>query len=964
MIPRSTSYLKFHIFTRHWPFCIYLLFAFIMLVMTNTAIGETTEPTSIRLQLRWLHQFQFAGYYAAIEQGYYRDAGLQVTLIEGGRGKNTIDEVVAGKAEYGVTNTEILLQRLNGKPLVAVAAIFQHSPLVFLTRRNSGVSVPQDFSDKIVKMSRTSRDIELQAMLNGEGVSFDKIILLEDVASYDDYFDPNIDVLAAYITNQPFYLKEKNIPYHIIYPSAYGIDFYGDCLFTTEKEAKNNPARVQAFRDATAKGWLYALSHKSEIIDLIIEKYKSKKSRAHLAFEADEIEKLILADLVEIGHMNPGRWEHIAKVFHQHHLIPNNYSLDNFLFSTQKAKLPRWVVLTLTIFGVCFALFAIGFTSLFFFNRRLQREISTRKETELALQRSELALQNYSRQIEQFSLSAASILSIRDERTLFAEMSKAIADLSDFSRVLILLFKDEPPFRELIGSAGVPEETLAKIRMLHLPKSWYDDIFELGIKLGQVSYYVPHTLKSILNQEAVFYGEGPIPKTEDKWHPSDNLFVRMNNEKGEPIGVISVDTSKSSTRPTDEVVRPLEVYASLISQIIILKREYTRRQQLEQKLRFSQKLEALGNLTGGIAHDFNNILGIVIGNAELALLEHPDNQQIYHYLTEIRNACNRARDIVQHLLMFTRKSEKELRQVAAVDLLNDSLRFLRTTIPPNIELISQIQPMDDHILADPPQIYQALLNLFSNAVQSMEDNGGKLTISARIDVLPHPLKSQTGDIPPGRYLRIMISDTGNGIAPQMVEKIFDPYFTTKEFGKGTGMGLAIVHGIIQSHSGTILVQSTQNKGSSFTLYLPAIERVEIQETVSRPALPGGTETILLVDDDEPLLEVGMLMLKKLGYTVITHNNPEKALEYFRLNSDRIHLLVTDMTMPTMNGRELATKVLEIQPDLPVFLCTGYSDKIDEHEATRIGICRYFEKPLDPVVFSAAIRNALNDRPHS
>lgn len=731
----------------------------------------SADAATVRLQLRWHHQFQFAGYYAAIEQGYYRDAGLEVILIEGGGDKNTINEVINGHAEYGVTNSEVLLQRLNGKPIVAVAAIFQHSPLVFVTRKDTGISVPQDLADKLVKMSRASRDIELQAMLYGEGMSFDKLILLEDVATYDDYFDQNIDVLAAYITNQPYYLKEKNIPYTIISPSSYGIDFYGDCLFTTEQEAKKNPARVEAFRNATLKGWQYALANRSEIIDLLQKKYTSTKSRQHLEYEAEEIGKLILADLVEIGHMNPGRWAHIAKVFHQFGFIPDNYSLDNFIFSSQQEKLPQWFFPALLIAGAIATLVSIGFVVLFFFNRRLQREIRIRNQAETALQQSEKALQGYSRQIEQFSLSAASILSIRDEKVLFAEMSKAIVELSDFKRVLILLFKDEPPFRELIGSAGISDEILTKIRMTHLPPGWYDDIFKLGIKLGQRGYYVPHTMKSILNQEAVFYGEGPVPDAENQWHPSDNLFVRMDNEHGELLGVISVDTSKTGARPTDEAVRPLEVYASLISQIIILQREHTRRQQLEKQLRFSQKIEAIANLTGGIAHDFNNILGIIIGNTELAMLDTAKSHPAHRNLGEIRTACNRARDIVQHLLMFNRKSEKELRPIAVADLLRDSLRFLRTTIPPNIELINQVQTIEEYVLADPPQLYQALLNLFTNSVQAMENSsGGQLTFGAHTEVLHYPVKSSNRDIPPGRYVRLQISDTGHGIAPHLLEK--------------------------------------------------------------------------------------------------------------------------------------------------------------------------------------------------
>lgn len=964
MVHSLNSGRKLHHIVRQWSTLLSL--SLFLLLAARAAFGDDVESASnaVRLQLRWHHQFQFAGYYAAIEKGYYRAAGLEVTLVEGGKEKDTINEVVNGNAQYGVTNSELLLQRLNGKPLVVLAAIFQHSPLVFIARKDTGITFPQDLSGKVVKMSRTSRDIELQAMLQGEGIGFDKVVLLEDIASNEDYFDPKIDALAAYITNQPYFLKEKNIPYNIIFPSSYGIDFYGDCLFTSEEEVKNNPERVRAIRDATLEGWKYALANQTEIINLIKEKYKSDKSVGHLRYEAEEITKLIMPDLVEIGHINPGRWEHIAKVFRQFNLVPDGYSLDDFIFSPEEEKLPQWLVKVLVPLAVVSILITIGAVVLFLFNHRLQKEVAVRRRAEHALQQSESTLLTYSRQLEQFSLSAASMLSIRDEKVLFDEMSKAIVDLSDYKRVLILLFKDEPPYRELIGSAGISPEIIAKVQEITLSKRSYDNIFRHGSRLGKFSYYVPHTMKHILNQEAVFYGEGPPPDDDNHWHPADNLFVRMQNEQGELTGIISVDNSKSGAKPTDEIVRPLEIYASLLSQIIILKREHARRQQLEQKVRFSQKLEALGNLTGGIAHDFNNILGIIIGNTELAMLDTPESYVTFHNLSEIKIACHRARDIVQHLLMFSRKSDKELRPVFAADMLRDALRFLRTAVPPNIELVNRIETMDERILADPPRIYQALLNLFTNAIQAMEDSNGRLTFAAATEIRALPLKSTTRDMPPGRYVRLQITDTGHGIAPHLQEKIFDPYYTTREFGKGTGMGLSIVHGIIQSHNGVISVQSNPDKGTTFTIYLPVIAREEREHAATGPVLPGGKETILLVDDDEPLLEVGRMMLHKLGYSVVAKSSPEAALDIFRLNPERFQLLVTDMTMPGLSGSMLAEKVLEIRPDLPVFLCTGYSDKIDEQQATRIGITRYFEKPLEPVMFTAAIRQVLDGQPHA
>jgi hypothetical protein len=353
---------------------------------------------------------------------------------------------------------------------------------------------------------------------------------------------------------------------------------------------------------------------------------------------------------------------------------------------------------TLLAIAVIFAPMALFILAI----RRMQRLLRQHGETLDELRRSRERLRLYAKQTEQFSLSAAAMLSIKDETQLFAEISQAIVTYSDFSRVLISLFADQPPYRQLIGYAGITPEIVAQVKATDLHKSWYDQVFSKGLRLGRASYYIPHTMKNILNQEATFYGKGSVPEIFG-WHPEDNLFVRMDDENGEFLGVISVDTSKSGQRPTDEVIRPLEIYANLISQILALHRNQKLRDDLQERLRQAQKMEVIGKLTGGIAHDFNNILAIIIGNVELAQLQLADSERSRANLEEIRRASFRARDIVRHLLAYSRRSPNELQPLPLAEILGDAITLLRSSLPSSVIFTENIYLEEAVILVNPSQ---------------------------------------------------------------------------------------------------------------------------------------------------------------------------------------------------------------------------------------------------------------------
>jgi diguanylate cyclase (GGDEF)-like protein/PAS domain S-box-containing protein len=329
------------------------------------------EKQMIDFQLRWHNQFQFAGYYAALEKGYYSDEGLDVRLHEGAPGRTPVDEVLAGRAQYAESNSELLLGRMQGKPLVALAAIFQHSPSVLLAKKDSGINSPHDLIGKKVMLMNVTTDADFLAMFLHEGVKHSAINIIPSSYNFKDLMAGKVDAFNSYLTNEAFFLQKQGIDYTIINPSSYGIDFYSDILFTTEQEIKQNPQRVDSFRRATLKGWQYAMSHPDEIIELLISKYKVPKSREHLKFEADNMRSLILPDLVEIGHMNPGRWQHMADAFIDVGMGNKEFKIDGFIYDPSPKQLPGWVSRTIILTLLLTLIFSLASIYLFRLNRRL-----------------------------------------------------------------------------------------------------------------------------------------------------------------------------------------------------------------------------------------------------------------------------------------------------------------------------------------------------------------------------------------------------------------------------------------------------------------------------------------------------------------------------------------------------------------------------------------------------------------
>ena len=384
------------------------------------------------------------------------------------------------------------------------------------------------------------------------------------------------------------------------------------------------------------------------------------------------------------------------------------------------------------------------------------------------------------------------------------------------------------------------------------------------------------------------------------------------------------------------------------------------RRQLEAQLHQSQKMESIGTLASGIAHDFNNILFPITGYTEMVLEDLPADSPFCHNLNQILKSAKRARDLVKQILAFSRQSEKEAKPVDVRGIIQEVIRLTRSSIPSTIEVNHHLSNERCMVMADPTQIHQIAMNLITNAYHAMETAGGQLDIHLK----RQELKTQdiTGkDMSPGTYVTLSISDTGIGMEKAVMDKIFDPYFTTKEKGKGTGLGLAVVHGIVKGYKGDITVKSEPGKGTTVSVSFPMLEPITDQQGPGdKFVIKKGTERILLVDDEDAVLQIEKKILESLGYRVTEKTTGMEALTVFEESPFDFDLVITDMTMPKMTGIQLSMKLKEVRKDIPVIICTGFSEQIDRGKAAALGLQGFIAKPVLINEISETVRKVLDD----
>lgn len=457
---------------------------------------------------------------------------------------------------------------------------------------------------------------------------------------------------------------------------------------------------------------------------------------------------------------------------------------------------------------------------------------------------------------------------------------------------------------------------------------------------------------------------------------------RVTEQASEIACSPDTDGSRFSSEPLDPVANPVEnavltAKDGTLRQVafssspivspdghamgtVLVFRDVTEKREMESALRHAHKMEAIGKLAGGIAHEFNNVLGIVLGNTELSIEDLDSGHPVVENLREIHLASLRARDIVKQLLSFSRKIDIRQEPADLRPIVRDTLKLLRASIPSFIRIKERLAKDLDMVVADDTQIHQLLLNLCNNAAQAMENDGGELIIelkNSRLNSGEIPGQPELRTVP---CVRLRVKDTGHGIPEKIRDRIFDPYFTTKPVGKGSGMGLAVVHGIVTAHGGAIHVHSDPDRGTAFDVYFPAVN----EPAAARPdrpgpgPVPGGTEQILFVDDEPAIVASGARLLKRMGYRIVSETDPVRALERFRSDPSRFDLVISDMTMPGLTGDRLAMELLKIRQDIPIIICTGYSERISQETAEKMNIKGLLSKPVEKQTLAIAIRKAL------
>jgi len=1042
---------------------------------------------SVTLQLKWKHAFQFAGYYAAQELGYYREAGLDVSINAAQPGLDVVEEVLSGRAHFGTGTSSLLLARQAGKPVVALAVVFQHSPQILIAAPGSATQSVHDLLGKRIMFEPLAD--ELLAYVKREGIPLERVHQMTHSFDPQDLIDGKADAMSAYLTSEPFLLKKKGFAYQVFTPRAAGIDFYGDNLFTSERELAAHPERVQAFRSASLRGWHYAMAHPEEMIALIESKYGTHASADFLRFEAEQMKSLVRADLVPVGYMNPGRWRHIADTYAEIGMLPEHFPLDDFLYDPDPEQDLRQLYVWLAA-----ALVAVGLLSLLALyvsrtNQRLRRQQGEldKRSGQLLFHNRLLRMIGQGRPLPEILESLAqgaeaehagamsSILLLDDDgrhlrHATAPSLPAAWCQVVDgvaigegvgscgtaafrAERVIVDDIASDPlwtnyrgvieqfglracwsqPFKNRQGrvlgtfalyykkiSQPSPEEialiedyaSLAAIAVEHdrtlvaldrsqaryrlLADNSNDVIWLMELPAMRFSYLSPSverlrgwTPEEVMSQP---FEKALTPESASLAKATlADCLARL--AAGDPDArVVSLEVEqpcKDGRIINTEIVCSIVLDAAGVpSQIVGITRDITERKRAESELaRYRQHLEQMVEertsalsiakeaaeaanraktaFLANMSHELRTPMNAIMGMTELALRRANDPRQMEH-LNKVVKASRHLLAIINDILDISRIEAERLTLENIPFRLADVLGSLEVMLSDKagekgLQFVLDIDPAlaEQHLSGDPLRLGQVLLNLCSNAV--------KFTEHGRIHLEVRAQRGDTGRVP----VRFAIEDTGIGMAPAEIARLFSPFeqadgSTTRKYG-GTGLGLAISQRLVRMMGGQIGIESQPGLGSRFSFVI-AFERAmagparsvaasaETDEAILRKSFSGAR--ILLVEDEPVNREVSSELLAEAGLSFDLAGDGAEAVA--AVEARAYDLILMDIQMPRLNGIE-ATRAIRLLPNgraVPIIAMTANAFFEDRVRCIAAGMNDHIGKPVEPETLYAKLLNWL------
>jgi PAS domain S-box-containing protein len=1006
---------------------------------------------SVVLQLKWHHQFQFAGYYAAKELGYYQEAGLDVTINPVNQDSNPINNVLEGRAQYGVGSNDLLLKRQSGKPVVALAVIFQHSPYVLLAAKKPDIHSVHDLVGKRVLLDPYAE--EIIAYLRAVGVTEDKF---SSVASNDysasDLIAGKADAYAGYSTNDPYYLEKAGFPYLSFTPQSAGIDFYGDNLFTTESEISQHPERVKAFLDASLRGWRYAIDNPAAAADLMIQNgYFPIAEKEKLLFEANRSIQLIHSELVPIGFMHEGRWQSIANTYISMGMLPADFSLKGFLYGQQKPWLPTWLIYVLAaVLGVALLL-ALWTYLLRGAVRARTQELATAmqsleaRESELLQHREHLKTLVAQKTADLLATLQALRVSEESHRILLDESSDPIFKLDANGRYLYV----NQAFASALEKS--PLDIVGKTLWDIFSKAEADKRFAIieeifltgGVKVFSVTLPKPlgdrhiiTTAKAILNEQGqvvtvlcISKDVSDLKRAEDAQRQVQEKLQRISDSipgvvyqfMRTPDGEWSfVYLSKGITSLFEVDAQAALSDGDLLSRCILPEDRAGHRASVERSYRELGEWEhwhrivtssgvlkwvrgrasphrqpdgsviwtgllvdvtewkrieeaaqtaslAKSAFLANMSHEIRTPMNAIVGLSSILKRRSTDPLQT-EKLEQITVAAQHLLGIINDILDLSKieagKLTLELAPFRVQDLVSNVLVMLgERAAEKNLLVVSDLGAVPAHCLGDSTRLQQALLNYANNAIKFTESGSVHIRVSSTADDADQAL------------LRFEVTDTGIGIRPEALPRLFGSFeqadaSTTRTYG-GTGLGLAITRKIARLMGGEAGVQSTLGVGSTFwftarlgtAVVLPQ-EEPAVDLAATEALLQSKYQgTLVLLAEDEPVnAEIASFMLEEVGLAVDLAENGVQALEM--ASRKPYQLIVMDMQMPHMDGLEATRKIrgLGSYAAVPILAMTGNAFPEDRARCRAAGMTGFITKPALPEDFYLAIYRALEGLP--